>query len=371
MKSHNKHAYIKRPNIGEFGRMEIGLIGAPCSTIKAVVHQVATELKGSHKVIYVDADHQAAQAPEFSNLTDRISHDRLDFEEPLNDFDRKILLSGTDLILVNANHFKSKKQIVFCTEKKRLSLQKKLDKLTDVGLIILDTDIEQVHDFLQDHISDIDKIPVCKIEEIGVITDVIRARYQSQLPPVSGLVLAGGKSQRMGETKAMIDYHGMPQVSYACQMLDKAGVEPTISCRTEQSDLFADRYPLLHDVFLGLGPFGALLTAFKSNPDTAWLVMACDQPLISDQHLKYLIEHRDPAKIATCFHNPETGFPEPILTLWEPKAYPRLLSFLSLGYSCPRKVLINSDINELVVEDTAFMVNANTQEERKAIMNKL
>lgn len=371
MKNHTKHAFIKRPNLGHYGRHEIGVLGAPCSVIKDIVHHISAGLSERHNLTYVDADHQAAQAPSFSNLTDRISHDRMDYERPLNDFDRKILLQGADVILVNANHFKAKKQIVFCTDKKKLSLQKKLDRLTDVGLIILEKGMDKPHKFLLDHISNIEDIPVCQIDDINVIQEWVRTYIKSQIPSIKGLVLAGGKSQRMGESKAILNYHGMPQVAYACQQISDAGVEPTISCRKEQDELIGDRYPFLHDVFHGFGPFGALLTAFKTDPDTAWLVMACDQPLITQKHLKYLIDNRDPSKIATCYHNPETGFPEPILTLWEPKAYPRLLSFLSLGYSCPRKVLINSDINELVVEDTSFMVNANTQEERNAILSKL
>ena len=112
-----------------------------------------------------------------------------------------------------------------------------------------------------------------------------------------------------------------------------------------------------------MGPFGAILSAFQTNPNAAWLVAACDQPLIDAGVLKELISKRNPSKYATAFYNPETDFPEPLITIWEPRAYSELLHFLSLGYSCPRKVLINSDIELLELEDSLVLKNANTPEE--------
>ena len=75
--------------------------------------------------------------------------------------------------------------------------------------------------------------------------------------------------------------------------------------------------------------------------------------------------------MATCFHNPDTKFPEPLITIWEPRAYPVLLEFLSQGYSCPRKVLINTDIEEIHVEEVAFMENVNDPQAFDMVKTKL
>jgi len=372
MKAHKKHADIKRPELGQFGRYELGLLGAPCDVIKKIVHKLCNALMDHCDITYIDADHHSAEPLIYTNLTDRISHDRIDFKSSLNDFDRKILLDQADVLLVNSNHFRAARQIVFCTEKKRDSLERKLDRLTDVGLVILDEGIDRPYQFLKPQLSSYDSIPVIDIHQIEEIVSWIKNDYKKSLPKIKGLVLAGGKSQRMGENKALLEYHGMPQVRFACQQMLDVGIQPTISCRREQSEMYnGDDFPLLHDTFEGLGPNGAILSAFRSDPDSAWLVTACDQPLLTSLHLKNLIDNRTPKKLATCYHNPETGFPEPLITLWEPKSYPRLLSFLSLGYSCPRKVLINSDVQEIHVDETAFMKNANTQKERSLIMSDI
>ena len=52
-------------------------------------------------------------------------------------------------------------------------------------------------------------------------------------------------------------------------------------------------------------------------------------------------------------------FPEPLITIWEPRSYPTLMQFLTQGYSCPRKVLMNSDIQLVVPEFPEELTNVN------------
>jgi len=61
---------------------------------------------------------------------------------------------------------------------------------------------------------------------------------------------------------------------------------------------------------------------------------------------------------------------EPLITIYEPKAYPILLSYLAQGYSCPRKVLINSDV-EIIEVDDDFIRNINTPEEHQEALKEL
>ena len=185
---------------------------------------------------------------------------------------------------------------------------------------------------------------------------------QIQKAPLKALILAGGKSQRMGKDKGQIDYHGLAQVDFLQAELESLDIETYISCREEQYE----QKQRVTDKFKGLGPFGAIASAFQEDPNAAWLVLACDLPAVNRSVINLLLQERDSSKYATCFHNPETGFPDPLLTIWEPKAYMRLLEFLALGYSCPRKVLINSVVKKIFQEDSSFLRNVNTPEELAA-----
>ncbi|HWZ35922.1 MAG TPA: NTP transferase domain-containing protein, partial [Mucilaginibacter sp.] len=127
----------------------------------------------------------------------------------------------------------------------------------------------------------------------------------------------------------------------------------------------------LPDTFLDLGPFGAILSAFREKPDSAWLVVACDMPLLNAETFGHLIGNRNTSTIGTAYENGADGFPEPLITIWEPKSYSVLLAFLAQGHSCPRKVLINSDTHLLQPLDAAALTNVNTVEDFEKIKHHL
>jgi molybdopterin-guanine dinucleotide biosynthesis protein A len=151
-------------------------------------------------------------------------------------------------------------------------------------------------------------------------------------------------------------------------LLKKLGIETFISCRDvlQKSELSAD-YQYITDTFTDLGPYGAILSAFRQNPNASWLVVACDLPLLDAETLSELIENRSISSIATTFESPFDGLPEPLISIWESKSYATLLSFLAQGYSCPRKVLRNSPIKMVQAKNPEKLVNVNTPEERAKI----
>ena len=192
---------------------------------------------------------------------------------------------------------------------------------------------------------------------------------QEAKPVLNGLVLAGGKSERMGSDKSVFNWHGKQQKEYMADLLAQICDNVFISCREEQKHEI-DNYKTIADTFTGLGPYGAILSAFRQNPNAAWLVTACDLPLMDAETLQYLISNRNVSKIATTFESPHDGLPEPLITIWEPKAYSVLLSFLSLGYSCPRKVMRNNDVHVIKALQPEKLMNVNTPKEMNAV-NKI
>lgn len=187
---------------------------------------------------------------------------------------------------------------------------------------------------------------------------------ETDVPQLNGLVLAGGKSQRMGNPKDKINWHGKEQRYYAADLLAPFCDEVFISCRQDQLEDFDPNYNALTDTFLNMGPFGGILSALRSQRDTAWLVVACDLPLLDEKSLEFLIENRNTEKAATTYESPFDGLPEPLITIWEPKSYPLLLNFLGSGITCPRKVLINSDTLILKPGNPDSLMNVNTPEDR-------
>ena len=291
---------------------------------------------------------------------DNISHHTLEWEGSFDTYKAHSVHNEEDIVLVNGNHFKGKNQVIFIHPKKKASLQKKLDRLDSVYLFILCEGEEKIWDFLE---ADHGDVPVLKLEDRDGQQIFFAKQFASTVAPLCGLAMVGGGSTRMGEDKSQLDYHGLPQKEYVKKIMsahvDKVFVSDAKS--SEKSD------EILVDTFTGLGPFGGILSAFREHPETAFLVLACDLPLVNEEAVQYLISKRNPAKLATTFLNPQTGFADPLFTIWEPKSYMVLLQFLAQGYACPRKVLINSDVELLELPNENWLRNANTPEERKEI----
>ena len=363
---HQKHPKLMKPVFETYASTEIGILGAPCGVIESLCKSIYKGLRSTYNTIYIDADHGSDNsASDIPVYKDMISHHRIDHNKKLNQWEQKIALRSYDLALVNSNHFDAQCQLIVINNGKESSLRRKIERLTDVRGFILDIDVNEPYDWLYEHIDR--SCPIFHIADIDGITNLIKS--QIPIPGIKGLVLAGGKSSRMGVDKSQIIYHnGMAQESHMLQELTTCIDQVFLSKRELKDD---SQHNVIVDFFQKLGPFGAILSAFRIDPNAAWMVTACDQPLLSAEHINLLISHRDPSKVATCYFNPDTDFPEPLITLWEPKAYPIMLQYLALGNSCPRKVLINSDICLVKVADTNFMKNANTPEEREAVLKTL
>lgn len=374
-KKHQKHTALIRPAYGEFHQEEWGFIGAPCGRIQDLTADLIAALSSRFALAYVDADHAAGDSAESMLVdqatqvyTDKINFHRFDYKRQPNAFERRPLFASMDAVLVNGNHFKAKRQVVILDPKKEESLSRKLDKLTNVSLILTTKEQQELYPFLSDHLQG-QSPRIIAIEDKAAVIQYFQDQLTSAKAPLYALVLAGGKSTRMGEDKSMLSYHGAPQRMYLAKLLAEQCEQVYYSVRANQE--IEEEAQLIKDSFTGLGPYGAILSAFREQPNAAWLVVACDLPLLDQATIQQLVGARNTSKLATAFHNPTTNWPAPLVTIWEPRAYPVLLQFLAQGYSCPRKVLINADVEILTINDADVLLNANSPAERALIMDKL
>jgi molybdenum cofactor guanylyltransferase len=185
--------------------------------------------------------------------------------------------------------------------------------------------------------------------------------------PLKALVLSGGYSKRMGRDKAAIEYGGVTQLERAVELARRLTPVVFVSVRADQKDdPLRSRFPQIVDRDADLGPAAGIRAAQQHDPDAAWLVLACDLPLLEETTLRLLIRQRDPARIATAFRSSHDGLPEPLCAIYEPAAAALLEREASQGHHCPRKFLINSDTLLLDQPDPCALDNVNTPEELQA-----
>lgn len=187
--------------------------------------------------------------------------------------------------------------------------------------------------------------------------------------PLYGLVLAGGRSTRMGRDKAALVIGGRAQLARAFDLLAPLTVRCFVSVREDQrNEPLRATYPQVVDLAgLPAGPASGIIAAQRTEPGVAWLVVACDLPLLDAATLQYLIAHRDPARAATAYRSSHDGLPEPLCAIWEPATAGPLSAAVAAGQLCPRKFLLQSDTLLLDQPRPESLENVNTPAELAAV----
>jgi len=185
------------------------------------------------------------------------------------------------------------------------------------------------------------------------------------IPILNGLILAGGRSSRMGQDKGSLIYYDKEQREHTADLIKSFCDKTYISCRQDQDIHIQTNYDKIYDTAKDIGPLGGLLAAFKQKEDCAWLIVACDLIYLNKKDIELLVESRDGSKLATCFIDQETKFIEPLVTIWEPKAYPVILEYYNNGNYSPSNLLRNSDIKKIEVPDQMSLKNINHKHERE------
>ncbi|MCF8378507.1 MAG: molybdenum cofactor guanylyltransferase [Bacteroidales bacterium] len=129
---------------------------------------------------------------------------------------------------------------------------------------------------------------------------------------ISGILLAGGKSTRMGEDKAFMNYLGKDLFRYPLEILEQFCDDILIS---SSNPLFLEtRHRIYADDIPGLGPMGGLYTCLKKIKNEYSIVIGCDTPLIDSRLISDLINNIDQHSIIVPLN--DKGFPEPLVGIY-------------------------------------------------------
>lgn len=146
-----------------------------------------------------------------------------------------------------------------------------------------------------------------------------------------GVILAGGKSSRMGRDKAWLTFFGQPLLSRVADVLARVTGEIFVSGRDPAA--FGFDAPWLPDETPDLGPAGGVLTVLEAVGRPC-LVVSCDLPFLDEATLSRLIEAwraRPDSALMTTYRIAETGFIESLVAVYEPDSAPLVRRRLAEG----------------------------------------
>jgi molybdopterin-guanine dinucleotide biosynthesis protein A len=105
---------------------------------------------------------------------------------------------------------------------------------------------------------------------------------------VSGIILAGGASERLGRDKALIQLWGRPLIAHVAAKL--ALIVAKVVVVTNEPERYAflglDSVP---DIYPGIGTLGGLHAGLSAVQSAYGLAVGCDMPFLSVGLLRYMI----------------------------------------------------------------------------------
>jgi FdhD protein len=108
-----------------------------------------------------------------------------------------------------------------------------------------------------------------------------------RIPGVTGVILAGGASTRMGRDKALLEYRGRPMVEAVYNVM--AALFPQVVVVTNRPEEFAWLpCPKIPDLFPGMGGLAGLHAGLSWSQTERVFVAGCDMPFLDGALIRWL-----------------------------------------------------------------------------------
>jgi molybdopterin-guanine dinucleotide biosynthesis protein A len=146
---------------------------------------------------------------------------------------------------------------------------------------------------------------------------------------VNGAILIGGASRRMGRAKQSLEIGGRALSEVAAAALE-GQVERVVLVGGGPVPDALRGLERVNDPSGIAGPMAGVLAALQRAPDAAWIVAACDMPLLSPAAVRWLLGCRCRGVWAV-LPRPRGGVVEPLLAVYEPRARLVIESLASEG----------------------------------------
>ncbi|MCY7409300.1 MAG: molybdenum cofactor guanylyltransferase [Chitinophagales bacterium] len=180
---------------------------------------------------------------------------------------------------------------------------------------------------------------------------------------ISAIILAGGKSSRMGSDKGLIEFHGKKMIEHLLDLLQPLFENVFIISNNEAYKNF--HVPVFEDVHKNFGPIGGLHSGLTHSSTHQNLFVACDLPFINQELIEFILEKQNEFDAVIPYHQ---NLPEPLCALYSKDC---LLVFeemieaqqFKIQDSFDRLKICKLDVSEKFFESKNPFANMNTTED--------
>lgn len=128
---------------------------------------------------------------------------------------------------------------------------------------------------------------------------------------ITGVILAGGKSSRMGTDKGIVEVNGMKMIESIILAVKPVVDDIIIIANNNHYDYLG--YQVYTDLIKEAGPLAAIYTALNYSTTEKNLVISCDIPFVTTDLLSYIINNSGSYEVAVPVHD---GITEPLCAVY-------------------------------------------------------
>jgi molybdopterin-guanine dinucleotide biosynthesis protein A len=150
-------------------------------------------------------------------------------------------------------------------------------------------------------------------------------------------VLVGGGSHRMGGPKPLLELAGEAFIERIVGRLAAVADEVVLLGEGPVPEGCRDLRRIPDPPGLR-GPLAGILGALRSTTSCSWILAGCDQPMVSEEALEWLLDQRTPGKWAILPRLDERGV-EPLLAWYDPRARSLLEPLAASGALAPSHLM--------------------------------
>ena len=187
---------------------------------------------------------------------------------------------------------------------------------------------------------------------------------------ITGIILAGGKSSRMGQEKGLIKFKDKHLIEYSINVLKNITDRIIISSNSKSYD-FLD-FEIVKDEIPNSGPMGGIYSGLMQSNTEVNLVLSCDTPFVSEDLLMYVLEKSKGKDIVVPWHGKK--FFEPLCAYYNKNSTKILRQFIDKkNYRIPDvfnevnfKALLMSENLDFFHKE--LFVNINSKQDLKKLL---
>lgn len=195
---------------------------------------------------------------------------------------------------------------------------------------------------------------------------------------ITGVLLVGGESRRMGKNKALLEIEGKPLIQRNLEVLDSVCSQVLISSR--EANLYTGYgYEVIPDVVKGKGPLVGLCSALRQADYEHIFLVACDMPLLNQHAIRFIWKRVGDFDAAVPY---ALGKIHPLHAVYHKRTLPIIEENLQKETLKITQVVYNLKTNILRIEDEATdsmeeelilqsLSNVNTPEEWETLLGKV